>query len=186
MNRTFFSALVALIGVSFLLGCHEEDPPPPPHPIVGKWTLDAVIMTNLPTNFKGWEGQTFSATQWFEIIYGVNINSFTTEFNNDSSYLSVIDLLGPNEEETGKWSESDNILVMSPDGQTFDYEYEIVGSIEETEMTLSERLPGITLLPDEVADTLTDVHWSNAGLMDTLWMDYGTAVDLDLWWIYNR
>ena len=182
MKRVLLYALCGLTLISLLPGCHEEEPPPPPHAIVGNWTLDAIILTNLPTNFKNWEGQTFTPSQWF----GVDINGYRLDFNQDSTYLLTIDLLGPNETENGKWKEADNILVMSPDGQTFDYEYEIVGAIEPTEMTLSERISGATLLPDGVTDTLSDATWNNAVLMDTIWNQYGTPVDLDIWWIYNR
>ncbi|MDH5398928.1 MAG: hypothetical protein OEX02_12330 [Cyclobacteriaceae bacterium] len=184
MKKLFGYLLLAVITSGLFSYCHEEEPPPP-HPLVGTWLLDVAMFKNTPTGYSNWENYALTV----EDIIGdgdPNTNEkLEYVYNNDNTYKRTLYLTGPNDVVEGTWAVDGSLLTLSPDGETFDDEFEILGDIEEFEMTLS--LPAKEwLLPDAVTDTLTDYSLSDAVRWEQIWTDYGAEVDINLWFIYDR
>ena len=187
--RVILFSCLAIGGI--LAGC-GEDPPPPPHPIVGVWTLDGLVFGTVPTGYEnGWQGLFLLPDEYF-----VDLDDYSITFNNDNTYTRVLDFPGPNASDAGTWEIDDVDLTLSSPDLTFDDEFEILGDIEEFEMTLSQ-LTQFRLLPDAVIDTLTgwtlnpdcnappcDPNYPER--LDAVWDNGGQVVNVDLWHIFER
>ena len=174
-------ALIYLVFISLIAqGCSEEEPPPP-HVIVGTWSLDGFIFGVVPTGFQnGWEGLFLTTGDLF-----TDIDSYEIEFMNDNTYSRTLSFPGPNVTDVGIWEIFESDLTLDPDDEPVDDEYEIVGEIEETEMTLSQSAT-FRLLPDAVTDTLTTYTTGDSDRLDAVWDEYGEAVTIDLWHLFER
>lgn len=195
MKKLLFGAIYSLAIISLIVACKEEEPPPP-HPIVGKWDLDAALLKNLPVGYQNYQDIILTAEDLIGDGDAATTERFVYEFKNDNTYKQTLFLVGPNDVTTGIWSIEETQLALTPDEGTFDSEFEILGEIEETEMTLSTP-EKFNLFIDDFTnhfDTLTSYTFEgpdedNNGVSDrweALQDEYMAEVDLTLWYIFER
>jgi len=175
MKTRFICGLMLVAGLAFLSSCSKKNDAKPPV-VVGTWNLDSYYFTNIPDNFNGWEGQ-YKGT-----FFGEQGNTLT--INNDKTYTWRIAYDGPDFNDVGKWELTATQLNLNSTANT-SKQFKIEQDITAAQMVISE-VEALNLLPNSVADTLTNAEWSDPVFLDAVYTKYGQSIDVTVVSLYEK
>lgn len=165
-----------------LYSCNDDEPTV--NPIVGKWVLDDIEATDLPTGYIFATNPQASSTSWFEDEYVIEFFADGT-YERELSNTSAGDL-----EDTGEWELQGTDLDLDMD--EFDTEdvvtrFTVEGEITDRSMTLIGEdgwfvwPPSIVDNPDNPLDTA-----SASNTLNELFAEYGEIVDVTVTMEFDR
>jgi len=146
--------LSGVVGLTMLASCGKDDDVRVPDVIEGTWNLDSFQFTDMPVGFASYEGFVLSIqqiTSWedYEIVFAA-----------DNTFSRRIYVAGPDITDEGTWEkDGEDLILVSDEDPTFDEEY-VIERNDDIELIWSETV-SFGLLPDNVADTLTDAYFNS-------------------------
>lgn len=174
--------LITITSLVIITSCGDDEPTV--NPLVGKWVLDDVTASDLPSGYAFATNPEASSTSWFE-------DEYVIEFFADGTYeRELSNTTSGDLEDTGEWElDGDDIDLDQDEFDTEDVvtSFTISGEITDRSMTLVGTdgwfvwPPAIVDNPDNPLDTVTTQESLNA-----LFFEYGEVVDVTVTMEFDR
>ncbi len=171
---------LSIVGTMFLTSCGNDDSVAPTHEI-GTWLLDSYVLTNPPAGFEGSDGIAFQVN---EISFGgVAFDSYEITFAQDGTFTRRIGVsIGPNINDDGTWSITDDDIVLTSSDTETDEEYTVERN--ENDQLWWSTETSFALLSDFRSDSL--VNAGVTSLTQEQFTQLASVVVVDLIYAFER